>query len=71
MGEPDIAVFGVWSVITIIVIVITGLVYRAYRRTKNGPSAEMVVIKPITVMRYTLFCKIAGTYICRTAENIQ
>ena len=31
----------------------------------------MVVIKPITVMRYTLFCKIAGTYICRTVENIQ
>ena len=25
MGEPDIAVFGVWSSITIIVIVITGL----------------------------------------------
>ena len=35
--------------------------------TKNGPSAANVVIKPIIVRRYTLFCKIVGTYICRTA----
>jgi len=40
MGEPDIAVFGVWSVITIIVIVITGLVYSAYRRKKNEASSS-------------------------------
>jgi len=40
MGEPDIAVFGAWSVITIIVIVITGLVYRAYRRKKNEASSS-------------------------------
>jgi len=40
MGEPDIAVFGVWSSITIIVIVITGLVYRAYRRKKNEESSS-------------------------------
>ena len=40
MGEPDITVFGVWSAITIIVIVITGLVYRAYRRKKNEASSS-------------------------------
>jgi len=40
MGEPDIAVFGVWSSITIIVIVITGLVYSAYRRKKNEASSS-------------------------------
>jgi uncharacterized membrane protein len=40
MGEPDIVVFGVWSSITIIVIVITGLVYRAYRRKKNEASSS-------------------------------
>ena len=40
MGEPDIAVFGVWSAITIIVIVITGLVYRAYRRKQNEASSS-------------------------------
>jgi len=40
MGEPDIVVFGVWSSITIIVIVITGLVYRAYGRKKNEASSS-------------------------------
>ena len=40
MEEPDFAVFGVWSAITIIVIVITGLVYRAYRRKKNEASSS-------------------------------
>ena len=40
MGEPDIVVFGVWSSVTIIVIVITGLVYRAYRRKKNEASSS-------------------------------
>jgi heme/copper-type cytochrome/quinol oxidase subunit 2 len=40
MGESDIAVFGVWSSITIIVIVITGLVYRVYRRKKNEASSS-------------------------------
>ena len=40
MGEPDIAVFGSWSAITIIVIVITGLVYKAYRRKKNEASTS-------------------------------
>ena len=40
MGEPDVAVFGAWLSITIIVIVITGLVYRAYRRKKNEASSS-------------------------------
>jgi len=40
MGEPDITVFGVWSAITIIVIVITGLVYRTYRRKQNEASSS-------------------------------
>ena len=40
MGEPDIAVFSVWSAITIIVIVITGSVYRAYRRKRNEASTS-------------------------------
>ena len=40
MGESDIVVFGVWSSITIIVIVITGLVYRTYRKKKNEASSS-------------------------------
>ena len=40
MGEPDFAVFGVWSTITIIVIVITGLVYRSYRRRRDEASSS-------------------------------
>ena len=40
MGEPVIAVFGVLSSITIIVIVITGLIYRVYRRKKNEASSS-------------------------------
>ena len=27
---------------------------------KNGPSADTVVIRPITVRRYTLFCRIVS-----------
>jgi uncharacterized membrane protein len=40
MGEPDFTIFGMWSAITIIVMVITGLVYRAYRRKKNEASSS-------------------------------
>ena len=40
MGEPDFAAFGVWSAITIIVIVITGLVYRSYRRRRDEASSS-------------------------------
>jgi hypothetical protein len=40
MGEPDFAIFGVWSAITIIVMVITGLSYRAYRRKQNEASSS-------------------------------
>ena len=40
MGESDIAMFGVWSAITIVVIVITGLVYRTYRRKQNEASSS-------------------------------
>jgi len=32
MVEFDFTVFGVWSAITAVVIVITGIVYRSYRR---------------------------------------
>ena len=40
MGESDFAVFGVWSAVTIIVIVITGLVYRSYRRRRDEASSS-------------------------------
>ena len=40
MGESDFAMFGVWSAITIIVIVITGLVYRSYRRRRDEASSS-------------------------------
>ena len=35
MSEPDFAVFGLWSGLTIAVIVVTGLVYRIYRKKRN------------------------------------
>ena len=35
MAEFDFAVFGVWSTITAVVIVIIGIVYRSYRRKQN------------------------------------
>ena len=38
MVEFDFAVFGVWSAITAVVIVITGVVYRSYRRKRNETS---------------------------------
>ena len=38
MGEFDFTAFGVWSVITAVVIVITGVVYRSYRRKRNEAS---------------------------------
>jgi len=38
MAEFDFMVFGVWSAITAVVIVITGVVYRSYRRKRNETS---------------------------------
>ena len=35
MAEFDFAAFGVWSAITAVVIVITGIVYRTYQRKQN------------------------------------
>ena len=35
MSEPDFAAFGLWSGLTIAVIVVTGLVYRIYRKKKK------------------------------------
>jgi heme/copper-type cytochrome/quinol oxidase subunit 2 len=40
MAEFDFAVFGVWSVITAVVIVITGVAYRSYRRKQNEASSS-------------------------------
>ena len=40
MTEADITAFGIWSVITLVVIVITGLVYRTYQRKKNAASSS-------------------------------
>jgi len=40
MAEFDFTVFGVWSVITAVVIVITGIVYRSYRRKQNEESSS-------------------------------
>jgi heme exporter protein D len=40
MAEVDITAFGVWSAITLVVIVITGLVYRTYRRKQNATSSS-------------------------------
>ena len=35
MAEFDFMAFGVWAAITAVVIVITGVVYRSYRRRRN------------------------------------
>ena len=35
MEEPDVVPFAVWSVITMAIIVVAGLVYRVYVRRKN------------------------------------
>jgi len=40
MAEADFVAFGAWSVITIVVIVITGLVYRTYQRKQNATSSS-------------------------------
>ena len=40
MAEFDFVTFGVWSAITAVVIVITGIAYRSYRRKQNeAPSS--------------------------------
>ena len=39
MVEVDITAFGVWSIVTLVVIVITGLVYRKYQR-KHATSSS-------------------------------
>ena len=40
MAEFDFVVFGMWSAITAVVIVITGVVYRSYRRKQNETSTS-------------------------------
>ena len=40
MAEFDFAVFGMWSAITAVVIVITGIVYISYRRKQNEISSS-------------------------------
>jgi len=40
MVEVDITAFGVWSIVTLVVIVITGLVYRTYQRKQNATSSS-------------------------------
>jgi len=40
MAEFDFTVFGVWSAITAVVIVITGIVYMSYRRKQNEASSS-------------------------------
>jgi len=40
MAEFDFTVFGAWSAITAVVIVITGIVYRSYRRKQNETSSS-------------------------------
>ncbi len=39
MAEMDFVAFGAWSVITLVVIVITGLVYRKYQRKHAASSS--------------------------------
>jgi len=39
MAEFDFIVFGLWSAITAVVIVITGIVYSSYRRKQNEESS--------------------------------
>ena len=38
---------------------------------KNGPSADTVVMRAITVSRYVLFCRTSGTYIHGVTTNLQ
>jgi len=40
MVDTDFAAFGTWSAITLVVIVITGLVYRTYQRKQNATSSS-------------------------------
>jgi uncharacterized membrane protein len=40
MVEFDFVAFGVWSTITAVVIVITGVVYMSYRRKQNEASSS-------------------------------
>lgn len=41
MGDVNIPALATWSVITLVVIVVTGLVYRRYlRRSKNEASSS-------------------------------
>ena len=40
MAEFDFVVFGMWSAITAVVIVITGIVYKSYRRKQNEESSS-------------------------------
>ena len=40
MAEFDFVAFGVWSIITTVVIVITGIVYTSYRRKQNEASSS-------------------------------
>ncbi len=35
MAEPDFVPFAVWSVITLALVAVTGIVYRAYSRRKS------------------------------------
>ena len=39
MGNTDIVAFGVWSVITVVILIVISLVYRQ-RRKKNEPSSH-------------------------------
>jgi hypothetical protein len=39
MAEVDFVSFGVWSAITLVVIVITSLVYRKYKRKHAASSS--------------------------------
>lgn len=41
MAEPEIVPFAVWSLITIVIVIVTGLSYRVYSRRKpNAPSSS-------------------------------
>jgi len=40
MGEFDFTAFAVWSAISAVVIVITGVVYMSYRRKQNETSTS-------------------------------
>ena len=40
MAEPEVIPFAVWSATTLAIIVVTGLVYRAYSRRKHDETAS-------------------------------